>query len=69
MLIEPRAIIKLHTTGGCASGGDRINISICAAFISSWGKQNSISKRTNNQIYYKKKVGNLNQQPFSTIIL
>jgi hypothetical protein len=38
--------------GFCASGAEGINISICAAIISSSGGRNSISKRTNNQLFY-----------------
>src|SRR5690242_16760980 len=38
--------------GFCASGADGKNISICAAIISSPGRPNSISKRTNNQLFY-----------------
>lgn len=36
----------------CASGADRININFCAAIISSPGRPISISKRTNNQVFY-----------------
>ena len=35
----------------CASGADRINIGIRAAIISSSGRPNAISKRTNNQLF------------------
>jgi len=38
--------------GFCASGADGKNISICAAIISSSGRPNAISKRTNNQLFY-----------------
>ncbi len=36
----------------CASGAGGINMSICAAIISSLGRPNVISKRTNNQLFY-----------------
>jgi len=38
--------------GFCASGAEGININICAAFISSPGRPNAMSKRTNNQLFY-----------------
>jgi len=38
--------------GFCASGADGINISISAATISSPGRPISMSKRTNNQLFY-----------------
>jgi len=38
--------------GFCASEADGINISICAAIISSPGRRISFSKRTNNQLFY-----------------
>jgi len=38
--------------GFCASGADGKNISINAAIISSPGRPNVISKRTNNQLFY-----------------
>ena len=36
----------------CASGADRKNMSIRAAIISSSGRGNAISNRTNNQLFY-----------------
>jgi len=38
--------------GFCASGADRIIMSICAAIINSPGWGNAISKRTDNQLFY-----------------
>jgi len=37
--------------GFCASGADGINISICAAIISSPGRPDAINNRTNNQLF------------------
>ena len=43
--------ITAGNNGFCASGADGKDISICAAIISSSGRPNAMSKRTNNQLF------------------
>jgi hypothetical protein len=38
--------------GFCASGAEGIDIGFCVAIITSSGKRNSISKQTNNELFY-----------------
>jgi hypothetical protein len=59
---------RLRTTiGFCASGAEGINISICAAIIISGSvRLNSISKPTNNQLFYFT-FGPINQEGFQNL--
>jgi hypothetical protein len=53
--IYPLTVKQKNTTannGFCASGADGKNISICAAIGSSSGRPISMSKRTNNQLFF-----------------